>query len=291
MNRCKIRFKSKVLSLPVGLTVLLPQPPRGVQPEQFYSPETRLKVLWLLHPAFGDDEDWLIGSTLETCVPQDLMIVMLSGLNSDYANHPEFGNGYDFPRFFFEELMPFIHHWFPASSLRADNCIAGASMGGSGALMLGLMHPERFAGIGAISYAPRAADYLWPYRAASGAEFRALAEKEPTLFPTRFGDPAGGITPKEINMIAKYPTVQAYLDSPECTERRLLEFERQVEKLPGIYFSCGEKDNCCPQLRRFEQKAGETLHKKMTFDYVPDQNHDFVFWEIAIRNTFKHFAL
>lgn len=41
-----------------------------------------------------------------------------------------------------------------------------------------------------------------------------------TDFPAEYGDPAVGIKPEEINVIAKYPTVQAFLDSPECMYRR-----------------------------------------------------------------------
>ena len=61
---------------------------------------------------------------------RNLIAILPSAGNSDYGNWPDYGRGYDFPRFFFDELMPFIYNSFPVSSKRVDNYIAGQSMGG-----------------------------------------------------------------------------------------------------------------------------------------------------------------
>ena len=53
-----------------------------------------------------------------------------------------------------EELMPLVYNWFPASSKREDNFIAGLSMGGSGAIQYAVGHPDKFAAAAILSNAP-----------------------------------------------------------------------------------------------------------------------------------------
>ena len=86
-------------------------------------------VLWLLHGTFGDYTDWWRKSSIERyATARDLIVVMPSGLNSNYLNWPGFGTGYRAWDYHFDELMPLVHNWYPASSKREDNYIAGLSM-------------------------------------------------------------------------------------------------------------------------------------------------------------------
>ena len=62
-------------------------------------------------------------------------------------------NGDDFFKFVSEEVPEFVTNYFPISSNPQHSYIAGLSMGGYGALLHGLTHPERFAAIGAFSAA------------------------------------------------------------------------------------------------------------------------------------------
>jgi S-formylglutathione hydrolase FrmB len=70
--------------------------------------------------------------------------------------------GYDFWQFFSGELMELTAEFFPRlSTRREDTFVAGLSMGGFGALKLGINCPERFAAAASLS---GLTDPLWQYR-------------------------------------------------------------------------------------------------------------------------------
>ena len=113
MEIVNIRLMSSILFMPVNVTE---------------KPEKR-KVLWLLHGARGDCRTPIQNRHFyDVMNKREIITVLPSALNSDYGNYPDFGTGYDFPSFFFNELMPFIYQTFPASCVPEDNIIAGASM-------------------------------------------------------------------------------------------------------------------------------------------------------------------
>ena len=75
----------------------------------------------------------------------------------------------------------------------------------------------------------------------TGEAFRAAAQADPHGFPTAYGPPTSGIKTKEINMIAKYLTVGAFLDSMEHTQYRFVENARKGT-VPRVYLPCGTRD-------------------------------------------------
>jgi len=69
-------------------------------------------------------------------------VVMISAENKFYRKNAD---GDDFFHFLSEEVPAFITGMFPVSNRSEDTYIAGLSMGGYGAIIHGLNHPERFA--------------------------------------------------------------------------------------------------------------------------------------------------
>ena len=125
-----LNFESKYLGGNHNVGVILPDCPYGAVPRKFYEEQKKYKVLWLLHGTFGDYSDWIRKSMIELyATEKNLLVVMPSALNSDYENWPNFGLGFNMWDYFFEELMPLVYNWFPASQDRKDNYIAGLSMG------------------------------------------------------------------------------------------------------------------------------------------------------------------
>lgn len=265
MNILKLRMKSRSLGGHTTVNVLLPA--AGLTAGE------KLPVLWLLHGATGDCDTFLYNEQVhDALVGRHCMTVLPSGLNSDYANHMEFANGYAFTDFFFEELMPYIQAMFPASAALEDNYLAGYSMGGAGALMLGLAKPERFGHVAVLGASLRESDFLKPYRELTGEQFRALATAEPTRFPSEYGKPENGILRKEINMIARYPSVGAYIDSMECTWERFTDRAKDGT-LPRLLFCCGTKDGCCAKVEMFRAYAESLGVTDIVYDYLPGLDH------------------
>ena len=242
MSEFSINLRSSILAGPTELSVIIPGPPIGRNAKEFYNCGKKYKVLWLLHAGSGDRNDWLRSTCISRFVEnREVIVVVPNALNSDFANHPQFADGYNFSDFFFDELMPMIYKWFPASDKASNNFICGFSMGAAAAWMFGLYRPEKFGGVAPISSAPKNYTLLEPYRNMSSSEFRARSNVDKKAFPTGFGDPKSGIKIKEINMIAKYPAVGDFLDSYEHTWDRFREAV-VASRLPPIYLPCGTED-------------------------------------------------
>lgn len=113
------------------------------------APESGFKTLYLLHGLFGDYTTWVYETNLLRYAEQyDLVIVMPDGANSFYVNHP---NGLNYHDYITNDLRVRIEETFHVSTKKEDRFIAGFSMGGYGALYLGLNHPELYHKIAALS--------------------------------------------------------------------------------------------------------------------------------------------
>lgn len=284
MNIASLRMESKVLFMPADVTILMP--------EEAPSPGERLKVVWLLHGAGGDCRTFLYSTDFDGIMKKHrALIVMPSGLNSDYGRYERFGRGFDFPAFFFEELMPFVTANFAASPDPANHYIEGVSMGGYGAMLLGLMHPERFAAIGMLGASLRESPFLEAYRGMDSDCFRSDAMADPRRFPTEYGDPGHGIKPKEVNVITKYPTIQAFFDSPDCMWNRFPEVA-SAGKLPQIYVACGTRDLFYEPVCRFRaltERLG--VQDKVYFKIAEGVGHDEAFFDQEIGCFMDHYHI
>lgn len=274
MNQVILKLKSKRLMQKNTVCILLPEAAQDKPPAGSYGARKKYPILWLLHGATCDYEDFLQRDHItELLRGHEVIVVMPSGLNSDFANHMEFANGYAVTDYFFDELLPYIYGMFPASSKPEDNYLAGYSMGGAAALMLGLLHPERFGHVAVLGSSVRESAFLQPYLSWTGQEFRRAAMADPRRFPTEFGDPAYGITRKEINMIARYDTVQEYVDSMECTWERFTDAVRN-SNLPNLLFCCGDRDLCCEKVQEFRAYAESLGVADIQYEFIPGYGHD-----------------
>lgn len=108
-----------------------------------------IKSIILLHGIRGDETDWITNVCLEKLADQyDVCFLCPSGENSFYTDHE---NGDLFGKAFGEEFYEKMHELFPISRKREDNGIVGFSMGGYGALRLGLKYFSLYSYVGAFS--------------------------------------------------------------------------------------------------------------------------------------------
>lgn len=144
-------FISEELMRKVTFSAIIPS-----QTKSFYDPETKveqeskpLKTLYLLHGWNGDHEDWIQKtSIIELADQYNLAIIMPSGENSFYVDHPSEDN---YGKFIGEELVKETRYLFPLSHKREDTFIGGLSMGGYGALRNGFYYDDTFSKILALS--------------------------------------------------------------------------------------------------------------------------------------------
>ena len=134
-------FFSRTLELSMSMCVVLPEP-RTPTPDP-------LPTLWLLHGLSDDHTIWQRRTGIERYVHgMGLAVVMPAVHRSYYTN---MGEGLRYWDFNSEELPALARGMFPLSARRADNFVAGLSMGGYGAFKLALRQPERFAAAASLS--------------------------------------------------------------------------------------------------------------------------------------------
>jgi len=148
-------------------------------------------VLYLLHGFGNNHATWTGYTNLELYAEErNIAVVMISAENKSYVNQGKLDR---FDDFIENELPDFICGMFPVSTRPEDTFIAGLSMGGFGALVHGLSHPEKYAAIGAFSPAvslntallagledqgmPPAQDPLW-----LAQQLHAAGKPIPTLY-------------------------------------------------------------------------------------------------------------
>ena len=108
-----------------------------------YDSMSKYPVLYLLHGGGGNHQTWLNYTNIEDYVDEYPMIVIMpdGGESSFYLNsHTDPQNRYE--DYMINDLPNFVQQKYAIDTTRQS--IAGFSMGGFGALVLGLRHPDRF---------------------------------------------------------------------------------------------------------------------------------------------------
>lgn len=142
-------FMSKSLMRTVPVNIIMPTDKLTFpgQPEPSNEPK---KLLVLLHGIFGNYTDWVTGTRVQAFAEaHDLAVVMPSGDNKFYCDSSTTGDRYG--TFIGVELVDFMRKTFNVSKKREDTYIAGLSMGGFGAIVNGLRHPETFSCVAGLS--------------------------------------------------------------------------------------------------------------------------------------------
>ncbi len=110
--------------------------------------ENDYSVLWLLHGYTGDDSAWMRHKNIEKLARDyNLAVVMPEARNAFYTD----SDFIPYYTYFVDELVPKIRATLPISSDPTKNSIAGSSMGGYGALKIGLKNPDLFQNVAALS--------------------------------------------------------------------------------------------------------------------------------------------
>ena len=265
MAYLELNFESEFLRGNTQVSVILPDKEYGVAPADFYGSGKKYKVLWLLHGTFGDHSDWIRKSRIELyACERDLVVVMPSGLNANYANWENFSIGYNMYDYFLKELMPLVYGWLPVSRKREDNYIAGLSMGGRGTCVYAFNHPELFAGAAVLSSSP--SDIAWNKK----------------QYPGHFQRTQGSIDNRG--------GLKAYLNSYENTWRVLNEAVEKGAELPKLYFACGKDDGLYSSFLHFKRHAAR-IGLQAVFEEIPGYKHEWRFWDLTIEKALDYFGI
>ena len=225
------------------------------------SPDRRYPVLYLLHGLTSNYTDWARMGAGTTAEPYDLIVVMADGGNSWYVNwaksEGDAKNAWE--DCIVKDLIGHVDKTYRTIDKREGRAINGLSMGGYGALTIGLRHPEMFVSVGshsgAIGIAQRAAKM---FRDGKKPPDRREGLDTP--------NPAIGL-PDFDSQRERTPKGEAF-DTAESADEHdpfLLVAKVPAEKLPHLYIDCGTEDFLYDSNREFVRLL---LDKKIPFTWA-----------------------
>lgn len=141
-----IEVKSDKMNRSIKCTVIVPEQyfDLDLQDEQY-------PVLYLLHGAWGSYRDWPTKANLDDLASDySVIIVCPDGQDSWYLDSP-IDPSFQFETFISKELVRYIDMNYRTLRSPGYRAITGLSMGGHGALWVGLQHPEVFGSCGSMS--------------------------------------------------------------------------------------------------------------------------------------------
>lgn len=117
-------------------------------------------IVYLLHGAgsgVDGNNDWIKAGEMQSITDaaiasnkiKPMVIVMPDAEMTYYMNNVD--GDYQYEDYFFKELIPYIEKHYNVKKEKSSRGIAGLSMGGFGALLYGLHHPDQFSGVAALS--------------------------------------------------------------------------------------------------------------------------------------------
>ncbi len=133
---------SKILNQPVKYSIILPK--------DYFESKKSYPVVYLLHGLGGNDYSWLeygrLSQHIEDAVSKNkihpMIYVMPEGYRTYYVN--DFYRKFLYQDMFVKELVPFIDANYRTIPNNKNRATIGFSMGGFGALILPLKHPDVF---------------------------------------------------------------------------------------------------------------------------------------------------
>lgn len=138
---CKV--KSKILQTTVPISLYFPNDrmvDEGNQPKA---------VLTLLHGYSGCGKDWFLNTNAVRYAGENGIVLIAPDCGNSFYHNMMYGGAYR--TFLLEEMPILLSDMFKMPKGRDKNFIAGLSMGGYGALYLGLSRPDRYAGCASFS--------------------------------------------------------------------------------------------------------------------------------------------
>jgi len=225
-------------------------PYRVLLPANYEISSRRYPVLYLLHGLDGHAADWTERTAIARhAAGRELIIVTPEGANSWYVNWHD-GAHERWEDYVTDDLVTEIDARFRTDARREARYIAGLSMGGYGAIRIGLRHPQRYA---------MAASFSGAFQAARLEAF-GWTERLRAEFARAFGP----------------------VDGPHRTANDLHATARTVNVagLPAIYFDCGTSDPFLPANRAL---AAILHERKIPYEYreVPGA-HNWPYWDRQI---------
>ena len=175
-----LSMQSKVLKMDRKYAIYLPP--------DYETSQRSYPVLYLLHGGGDDQTGWvqfgevlnIADEAIKSGVATAMIIVMPDANTGKRGYVNDVKGEWLYEDFFFQEFMPFIEKTYRIKAEKQYRAVAGLSMGGEGAFIYALHHPELFSSACPLSAAtgPKNIEELKNYRLWQGLEDITDAEKQ-----------------------------------------------------------------------------------------------------------------
>ena len=273
-----IEFESPAVARTMKYNILLPR--------DYESSSQRYPVLYLLHGLTQNYTAWGLsnGSPYYAGLYDDLIVIMPDAGNSWYVNWAENEDGQrnNWEDHIVQDVVNHVDWNFRTIARREGRAIAGLSMGGYGAITLGLRNPEMFISIGstsgALEHGRQAAARLRGETQPSRPR-RQLSEEERVAAEARRRrpNPLIGIAGFS-SQVERSPAGQEYgtAEYADAYDPFILIHQVPKAELPHIYIDCGTEDRL---IAGAKELAGILLEHEIPFDYMQLPGaHNAAYW-------------
>ncbi len=219
-----------------------------VLPADYDSSQERYPVLYLLHGLTSNYTLWAAMNVPQFAANYKLIVVMPDVGNSWYVNWAESDAGQKnrWEDYIIKDLIGYVDEHYRTISSRAGRAINGLSMGGYGAMTLGLRHPDMFCTIGshsgALAFAERSADNVAKGEQPEFLRREWSKELNPKIKVEGFSTPA-----------ERTPQGKIFATTEQCHAYDPFKLVLKVDRaeLPFIYVDCGTDDGLITSNQRF----------------------------------------
>lgn len=249
----KVNYFSEVLGMTSNMNVIMPQ----VRKEGGTFP-----VLYLFHGLSDNHETWIYKTSIVRYVEEyfpNLCVIMPAGDTSFYS---DMVHGKSYYTHISEELSQIVSSMFPITQKRSETYIAGLSMGGYGALKIGLSNPEKFSKI---------------------ASFSGVADTKYVFGRLEKNDKDNDYYKVIENVIGaemKFPENFNPIDlAKKCMEEK---------NSPQMHLFCGKNDFLLEDNRYFDKMLSKIGYEH---SYTEDEDfeHEWAYWDLCIKRILKKF--
>lgn len=209
-------------------------------------------VFYLLHGLSDDHTIWERRTSIERYVNGlPLVVVMPDGGRGWYSNAAE---GFAYENDLIRDVMGLVDRTFPVKAERSGRCIGGLSMGGYGAIKVGIKHHDKFAS--ANSHSGAVGIFHDPERVKTlGPEFARIFGKTPS-------------------------------DGPEDPFALVKSVDHGL--LPAMRLDCGTSDFLLDQNRAFHKHL-DSLHIAHEYEEFPG-GHEWSYWDTHVQEAIAFHA-
>ena len=249
MAFANLKFYSESLGMQTEVYVVIPQQSsKGEIGIENNAKQEKYKCLYLLHGLSDDHSIWLRRTSIERYATQyGICVVMPCGARSFYT---DMKYGMNYYTYIAKELPRIIREFFNVSEKREDNFVAGLSMGGYGALKIGLRECDSFCAAAGLSPC---------------TDMNTRGKLWPDLFVSIFGDCEE--VPEEEDLFKLAKKVNADPNKPR------------------IYVGIGTEDFLYEENVRFRE-----LMESLNYDFTYRESagtHSWEFWDEYIQYVLK----